>query len=826
MEHHGLTSVIESAHGVLAGCAAAQRLCDEVAADPRAARVVAVSGPGGAGKTALLSVLSTIFDATGGDGVVLVDDAHELGDAELGRLARLAEDGRTRLVVAHRPWPLLSPLRSFAWTQPLVRLEPLTRAAVAERIAALVDADPSEEFVDRVWAQTGGMPSLVVQVATTLRDGGPIPVDVLEQVRREVGRAPAAVRQVLAAIALGCGATVDALAPVLGTDGEEVAAAAQGAWSTGLLTGAGTVVELAREAVLQQIPASELLELRQRVAFAPMDQGGSVMTVGRLLLESGAHGVRAASALEAAGDEVHLSEPALAAELYTAAVAAGASASDLGSRRAEAAALSGDLDTALRLAEEVLERPDEQGQAHALAAAVTATALAHRGMPAASASLYQWSVPSTSAVPLLVGLGRLDQARKLIDTADEDHPTVGSAVRSLMARGVVDSVVGSPVCALSELLRADALVEPGGRAELLPDTPVALAALVAVHLGELDIATAALTRAIDNHPRGSVELTRYRLLRAWAYMLGGELGRASAELREAAVGRPAADPRDELFAAAIEIGVARRLGEHADLLSAWPRARDAIMRCPVDLYVLQPIGEIAVVAARLRKETWVAPHLADAETLLDHLGRPPLWSAPLHWYAAQAAIAAGSPAKALHHASLMKAMADGTPLAATLAEAVHCWLRVLAGDVDVLAVQKAARAMQEVGLTWDASQLAGQAAIRTPDRRAMSTLLTCARSLRDNRENRESRDIRDAAAPTNSTCPRSDRPGPDLSDRELEVAELVVAGLTHRQIGERLFISAKTVEHHIARIRRRIGAGNRADLLAQLRLQLAARDTA
>ena len=58
------------------------------------------------------------------------------------------------------------------------------------------------------------------------------------------------------------------------------------------------------------------------------------------------------------------------------------------------------------------------------------------------------------------------------------------------------------------------------------------------------------------------------------------------------------------------------------------------------------------------------------------------------------------------------------------------------------------------------------------------------------------------------------------------MAELVVAGLTHRQIGERLFISAKTVEHHIARIRRRIGAGNRSDLLAQLRLQLAARDTA
>ncbi len=45
----------------------------------------------------------------------------------------------------------------------------------------------------------------------------------------------------------------------------------------------------------------------------------------------------------------------------------------------------------------------------------------------------------------------------------------------------------------------------------------------------------------------------------------------------------------------------------------------------------------------------------------------------------------------------------------------------------------------------------------------------------------------------------------------------MLLGLTYREIGARLYISAKTVEHHVARIRRRLGAGSRSELLAMLR---------
>jgi DNA-binding CsgD family transcriptional regulator len=56
-----------------------------------------------------------------------------------------------------------------------------------------------------------------------------------------------------------------------------------------------------------------------------------------------------------------------------------------------------------------------------------------------------------------------------------------------------------------------------------------------------------------------------------------------------------------------------------------------------------------------------------------------------------------------------------------------------------------------------------------------------------------------------------------LSERELEVARLVLAGRTYREIGAQLYISPKTVEHHVARIRTKLGATTRAEFVAALR---------
>jgi predicted ATPase/DNA-binding NarL/FixJ family response regulator len=51
-----------------------------------------------------------------------------------------------------------------------------------------------------------------------------------------------------------------------------------------------------------------------------------------------------------------------------------------------------------------------------------------------------------------------------------------------------------------------------------------------------------------------------------------------------------------------------------------------------------------------------------------------------------------------------------------------------------------------------------------------------------------------------------------LSRREQEVARLVAAGMTNREIGERLFISWRTVEGHVERIRNKLGVRSRMEV--------------
>jgi DNA-binding NarL/FixJ family response regulator len=56
-----------------------------------------------------------------------------------------------------------------------------------------------------------------------------------------------------------------------------------------------------------------------------------------------------------------------------------------------------------------------------------------------------------------------------------------------------------------------------------------------------------------------------------------------------------------------------------------------------------------------------------------------------------------------------------------------------------------------------------------------------------------------------------------LSEREQMVAQYVVDGLTYKEIGAQLYISPKTVEHHVAKIRQKLGSTTRAEMLAALR---------
>jgi DNA-binding NarL/FixJ family response regulator len=54
----------------------------------------------------------------------------------------------------------------------------------------------------------------------------------------------------------------------------------------------------------------------------------------------------------------------------------------------------------------------------------------------------------------------------------------------------------------------------------------------------------------------------------------------------------------------------------------------------------------------------------------------------------------------------------------------------------------------------------------------------------------------------------------ELSGREVEVLKLVADGQSNKQIGELLGLSALTVKSHLARIARKLGTGDRAEMVA------------
>jgi DNA-binding NarL/FixJ family response regulator len=50
-----------------------------------------------------------------------------------------------------------------------------------------------------------------------------------------------------------------------------------------------------------------------------------------------------------------------------------------------------------------------------------------------------------------------------------------------------------------------------------------------------------------------------------------------------------------------------------------------------------------------------------------------------------------------------------------------------------------------------------------------------------------------------------------LTPRQLEVAALLIEGLTNAEIADRLFVSPKTVDHHVSAVLAKLGAASRRE---------------
>ncbi|OLL74933.1 MULTISPECIES: LuxR C-terminal-related transcriptional regulator [unclassified Pseudonocardia] len=875
--------------GPLAGGPVSIALVRAVADDPSAPRTVAVGGPAGSGKSTVLRALARTWADAGADvvegvpggapdpsAVVVVDDAHELGDGELGALRELAGRPGARMLVAFRPWPRGRALARLgavlaAGAPPLV-LGSLDAAGVAARAVRVTGERITDETVRAVLERTAGSPMLVDRLLASGATIGAVPAGLAEQIGYVVDAEDPRVVDLVTATALGAPSDSEVLVPLLGLADaagsgiDELDELVQRAAAAGLCTPDGRVVPLVGEVVRGRVAPARRTELRRSLAEIELDRGGSVLAVARMLRGSGATGDRAAAVFAAAAAEAARSEHPDAVRFYAEAVAAGTPPLAVAAHRAASHLVAGDLDGALGHADAVLSatdavEPDDAVRAGSVAAAV----LARRGLLARSAELYRWTAAvagegmPAAAVPVLIGTGALAEAREVVDGAGGfvpgRAPTLVDGADDLTARGMLDSVQGSPTAALSGLARAAGLLESAHGAALLPDTPAALAALVAVHTGEFDVASSVLDRALRTGLGGAPARPRHRLLLGWIALLRGATGPAAERLAavDTASGDRPLEPRDEFLAASLQVAIARRNSDVGALMRSWTRARQAIVRHPVDLFVLQPLGELVTAATRLREESWVRPHLDEATALLDRLGRPALWGAPLHWAQLQAAVMVDDVDTARAHTEALEREAGGSRFAHAMAAAAPHWVGVLENRIDAAAVEEAARGLHAVGLSFDGGRLAGQAALRTDDRRAVSALLACARALQAAGADVRAAPAEDAgraepvpAGPGGTAAPSVPRgsepaapspatpgngtggtgePGGNgsaeppslLSERELEVGELVVQGRTQKEIGEALFISAKTVEHHVARIRQRLGAGSRSELLDGLR---------
>jgi len=67
------------------------------------------------------------------------------------------------------------------------------------------------------------------------------------------------------------------------------------------------------------------------------------------------------------------------------------------------------------------------------------------------------------------------------------------------------------------------------------------------------------------------------------------------------------------------------------------------------------------------------------------------------------------------------------------------------------------------------------------------------------------------AQPALRSAPVAAAHGAPLTEREEQVLALIEQGLSNKQIGERLYISAKTASVHVSSILRKVGASSRTE---------------
>lgn len=761
--------------------------------------------------------------AAAGPLVLLLDDLHRADAATHVQLADLVAAARTpgvlvvlsRCATSHPPWAGRADM--------CLELVPLSRDDAEPLLAGL-----SPAAADAVFERSGGNPFLLLHLARAGGDG--VPGVVVEVIGSEVEALPVQVRRLVRGAAV-LGATVDpGLAGVAAGILEPVDADLL--LVGGLLVRDGAAVRFRRplvgEAVYAGTGPAWRLAAHERLGAALAARGAPVAQRARHLERCARPGDADAVAVLAAAAAA---EPVVATAARWYAAATRLLPADAPERTRLAAAHAVTLGSAGRLdeARSMLRALVDRGTPlSGVAARMLADADRLLGgddpQPPVPAG-----TPPTDAAHLhlahadrLAELGEHDAALRHAVEAVVAASRAGAqrlAAEALLAAAAGEFAAGRVEAARRCAARARPVVDVDGDAGLL-------AGLSAVELAceQLRDAEAHARRGLDAVARTGRRLPEVQLLAALAMAQLGQ-GHIADAADSAQQAQAAADPcvaRDVIAALAARLRVAVAAGDRAGVID---RAAEIVSggRIPPDAAV--HLAAAALDSGDPRGCLDGLPAAAGGPGL-DALPRPDRPQA--YELLVRAALAVNDPAGAAGWAQ--RAELACLDLPGRLAQARRAAAEVhLAHGRTAEAVADARAAVDAAaGLPLDAGRsgvllgralaTAGEHAGATAALRAAHDLLTRCAALRAADEAAQllrrlgEREPRRRAAGSASD---------QLSRREREVADLVAAQMTNREIAAALFLSEKTVESHLAAVFRKLGVRSRTAVAAQRRARAA-----
>jgi DNA-binding CsgD family transcriptional regulator len=736
----------------------------------------------------------------------VIEDAHWADEATLDLLTYLGrriESAPTLLVVTFRDDELAAdhPLRRAAagvarGRARRVELAPLSRAAVGE--LAGDDGD-----VDALYVATGGNPFFVTEALGAGLER--TPPTVRDAVLARAARLSAPARSALEMMSVVPARTE--IAVVESCLGQEGAAALAEAEARGLVVVDDGFArfrhELGRRAVEEGLTGARRRELNREVLEA--------------LLAAGAEPARLAHHAEAAGDPAALLEHGLAAARRAVAARSHREATALYRRALRHAELLPTAERAAALQEAAVEAYHVDDDAFSIESSARAVALRRElGDPLATGASLRWlsrirwwtqdpvgaEQAAEEAVAILEPLGpsrelamALSNRSQLAMLAQRTEECVETAARAIALAGELqdeETLVHAETNLGTALMMSDGVEE--GRELLERSIARATAAGLDEHacraltnlawsahdLVWLDVARESADRglafAAERDQWGFV--TYLTTTRALVDLAAGDWDAAAARAREARALGGLTTHRVPALQVSALVDL-RRGGEDPEprLAQAWEIAQETR-----ELQRLRP------VAAARAERAWLAGDVEGVDTAtaatfeLARRGGNYRDLGELGVWRARAGLLAEPPEPCLLPYALEIA-GEHRAAAAEWAELGAPYERALA----LIGADEPDALLEALALLDDLGAAAVAARVRARLRQLGATRIP--------------------RGPRAST--RANPAG--LSDRELEVLDLVAEGLSNPEIAERLVLSARTVEHHVASARRKLGAGSRRE---------------